>query len=434
MKLRYVFSAPAMLRLQPNKWAVDNPDEYEGITKIINEGLQKIKKSLYVNKDVIDEFEVDILFNAYTENNVGEFIRMNDNFGFSKLFADSGGLQMITQGKTVTHEIKSEIYNVQKIADIAMCFDVIPVEKFKGVTVARSRVTDKVYDPNKAAYCAKETALNIKNQIDSLIDSTSKVSYIIQGNNYQDMVEWFDVGVTELGPELINNIAGLSLADTCIGNGEKESIDMLVAYHLLNKKYGRDIIKDHVHLLGVGSSSRLKPLFYLSKNGFLNNDTTFSFDSTTISMSIIQGKYENENGAINSDNLIEIRKELIDSLEFYSDIMKKYFDNFDIEYIADHMISNIKSTADMINKADNIHYQSIIRAMVPLLCFKRLLYFSKRIDNIIKSVDSDPSPMGMLRYVKDMDDFKRWNDDFGRYMQSKRIYRHGNNLDNLFGE
>ena len=40
---RYVFSAPAMLRLNKSTWEVENPEEFDIHHKMIQEGIKKIQ-------------------------------------------------------------------------------------------------------------------------------------------------------------------------------------------------------------------------------------------------------------------------------------------------------------------------------------------------------------------------------------------------------
>jgi len=74
---------------------------------------------------------------------------------------------------------------------------------------------------------------------------------IVQGNRWEDMVEWFDYIVGEIPASLQHRIAGIATADTCMGNGELESIEMLRAVRAIHDRYG-PAYTNHVHLLGVG--------------------------------------------------------------------------------------------------------------------------------------------------------------------------------------
>ena len=67
-------------------------------------------------------------------------------------------------------------------------------------------------------HCARETAKNIREQINTFIDlkSDTKIFYIIQGNNCDDMIKWFDYGFEELEEHHWEHIQGLAFATTCI--------------------------------------------------------------------------------------------------------------------------------------------------------------------------------------------------------------------------
>jgi hypothetical protein len=72
----------------------------------------------------------------------------------------------------------------------------------------------------------------------------------------------------------------MAIADTCMGNGELESIEMLRgAKHI--SMICHDNIKKHLHILGVGSISRMRPILYLNKSGYLNTFEKVSYDSSS---------------------------------------------------------------------------------------------------------------------------------------------------------
>jgi hypothetical protein len=227
---------------------------------------------------------VSTLYNAYTEkNHIDEFKRL-DNLGSAAVYADSGGLQMVTAGKTITTDIKNQIYKTQTYADYAMCFDVIPLSSVSLTRTRneRSNVGNKIFHSEQHQQAAFATGDNIKSQASFFrtVGAKTKVIIIVQGNNVQDMVEYFKNITTRLDDADYENIGGLAIADTCMGNGELESIKMLIAAKEISKICHPNI-KKHLHVLGVGSIYRMRPILYLLKSGYLSAFERVSYDSSS---------------------------------------------------------------------------------------------------------------------------------------------------------
>jgi hypothetical protein len=227
---------------------------------------------------------VATLFNAYTEANFSEKFGTLNNIGAAARYADSGGLQIVTVGKQITDAIKQQIYKTQTAADYAMCFDVIPLESFSVTRTRneRSNVGNKIFNNSKHAESGRLTGLNIKQQIKTFreLGAKTKVIPIIQGNNADDMILYFNQIAAQLSDEDYAFISGMAVADTCIGNGVLESIEMLKGAKEITK-ICHDNIKKHLHILGVGSVSRMRPILYLNKSGYLNTFEKVSYDSSS---------------------------------------------------------------------------------------------------------------------------------------------------------
>jgi hypothetical protein len=435
MEFRYVFSAPAMLRLMPSSWEKENPDEHAKSACMVKEGMQRLRKDA---ADRIPEmkFGIDILFNAYTEKETGAWLRKHDTFGFEKLYADSGGLQIVTAGKKVDDALKSEIYSIQSNADFAMCFDEIPASTV-GVADSksnRSQTGNKLYHPTRKKETAIKTANNIREQIEILdkLGTNTKVHYIIQGNTHQDMYEWFDDGSKILTDSHFGKVGGVALADTCMGNGPMESIDMLVAYHRIHKEFGYEKVKNHVHLLGLGSVRRLLLAIYLMNSEFLPKDLTISFDSTTFSMSYFMGRFIDSNGNKIQGDPREIRRMFHMVYQYFGDIYRKYVPDLDEDHFIDHVSSEIRSVADTLNNARS-DIRALVRANITLTNCWQILGFIEQVKKIIEISKHDNTPLGMLKYVKDFDDYLHWHREFSHFVPSKRINREsGACLDNFF--
>lgn len=435
MDLRYVFSAPAMLRLMPSSWEKENPDEYAKVVGMIQEGMRRLRAD--ADKSIPGaKFGIDLLFNAYTEKDFGGWLRQHDTFGFDKLYADSGGLQIVTAGKKVDDKLKAEIYGIQSRADFAMCFDEIPAGTV-GVADSksnRSQTGNKLYYPGRKKETATKTAHNIREQIEILdkFGTNTTVHYIVQGNTHQDMYDWFDDGTKVLTDTHFNKVGGIALADTCMGNGPMESIDMLVAYYRIHKDFGVGKTKKHVHLLGLGSVRRLLPVIYLMNSGLLPKDLTISFDSTTFSMSYFMGRFTDSNGNKVQGDPREIRRMFHMVYQYFGDIYRKYIPELDEEHFIDHVTKEIRSLAGAINNA-RPDIQALVRANITLTDCWQVLGFIAQVNRTLEQAKHDRSGIGMLQFVKDYDDYLAWRREFGRFVPSSRIKREQLlTLDNFF--
>lgn len=412
------------MKLQPTRQSKENPESYKKFKNIVLSGAARIKTE--VAKAVTGfDLDVDILFNAYTETEFGTHIRNNDNFNFEKIYADSGGLQIVTLGKPVDDTIKKTIYETQKIADYAMCFDEIPTISIGNGTAGRASTGDKLYQPERAESCAIKTANNIKEQCEVLKDSKSTVFYIIQGNTVDDMISWFDSGATVMTD--YSKIGGLALADTCMGNGTLESIEMIVAYNSIRQKYSSSVVKNHIHLLGVGSVTRLLPFIY-SKGGMLPEDLTVSFDSTSFSMTYMMGKFKNTD---NSNVARYQYEEYFNTiLDYLIDQINTDYDDFDRKEFITHIIDSILSTSDTINKS---RWPEAAQAFITMTILYQLHSFISSLNKSIKLMKNDNSALGRFKLCTNYDQYQSWKSQFGQFIDSKRIRRDTNtSLDEFF--
>ena len=373
----YVFSAPAYLRLMPSKFEQNNQDQYALLAEVVSEGIQKLRKDVERPSERV-HLKISVLFNAYTETAFDSWLRKWGLFGFENLYADSGGLQVVTTGKVADEKLKSQVYVTQSTSEFAMCFDEIPcqnmaVEKklfsdkehkiesaYKkrhandpdlkdgalNTKSNRSMTQNKFFFPERAEACARKTAQNIREQIETFarLNSDTKVFYIIQGNDVDDMVDWFRYGVQELDAWHWDHVGGLALADTCMGNGPQQTVQMLEAYHRIRHTFGEEYVKNHIHLLGVGSVRRLIPLVQMDKGGFLPSKLRVSFDSTTFSMSYVMGRVQmgthhidyndverglrpppQKNNRVSLSQPKEARQVFEQVFDYFSELYAKYF-------------------------------------------------------------------------------------------------------------
>ncbi len=428
MKFDYVFSGPSFLRIGPSK-----PEESEYVTISIDclNQFRDIIKSL----DSTIQLEMSILFNAYTEEVVGNWILDNNKYGFESVYSDSGGLQVVTLGKTITDEVKQKVYKTQSRSDFAMCFDEIPCRIREGAdkTNSRALVHSRVYYPEEMIACAIKTANNIKEQIEILVklNSNAKVFYIIQGNTEDDMVEWFKQGIAVLDNWHWDHIAGLAFGSVCMGNGIQESCDMMAAYHRIRKLYTDEYTKNHIHFLGVGSANRLMPLIYLMKSGFLDDKVRVSFDSTSFGVNHVMGRFLDTTGQLSRADVKNFSKMFGDIFDTFETTFRKYKPTVDRDEIIDHFIKYSRSVSDTINFAPEKN-RDIIRTTCTLAICYQLIGFIKQLKEIhdtngeIKR-KSQANTMAMynLQFIKTLTDYNEWKKvNLSWYNNSTtRVYR-----------
>lgn len=410
--IEYVFSGTNMLKMVPLK-VYTCEDYLSQRVNTISRGIELIERNLN-NRLTTTNVTLSALFNAYVEGHFGDFYSRNRNSGFNNLYADSGGLQMITQGKTITESLKDDIYKAQDKADVAFCFDEIPVEKISEyvdlTSSNRANTSSKVFNAKRFDECAKMTAENVKHQLSKL--KNAKISYIIQGNTFNDMIHWFDIAYEVLGDD-IEKLHGIALADTCMGNGELETCDMLYAGARIFDKYPK--LKRNVHLLGIGSGKRMLPAIILCKNGFMGDNVVLSSDSSSQSMAYTMGK------------TISIDKQLSDyeSYKLFATEMSPVYGglvkDYDAGELAEFITKNNRQSAavEEICSVKTHKFNRIGHSVCPLYsiwCVNRLF-----LD--IEIMINKTSHITLLKNVTDFNDYIDWRNRNYSKLQSKRIKR-----------
>lgn len=279
--LNYIMSAPGMTGV------FTSLDEYPDVVSPLRDYTIKATNQVRTNlKNICKNTtpEVDILYNAYTEARLTSELELKGNLGFSEVYADSGGLQIVTAGKEITEDLKNSVYKNQTYADFAMCFDVIPLSSIsdKRTRNERSNTKNKIFRQDDHREAGRLTGINIKNQADYFRsqNAKTKIIIIVQGNTAQDMEMYFREIEKQLKPEDYDYIGGMAVADTCMGNGEAESIEMLKGARIITKDCHENV-KKHLHILGVGSITRMRPVIYLINSGYISNFQQVSYDSSS---------------------------------------------------------------------------------------------------------------------------------------------------------
>jgi len=437
-QLDYVISAVGMMGVfTPDHKAFWYP-EYKKATLSLMESLNKrIAETCHNTKPL-----VSTLFNAYTEkNHVDEFKRL-ENLGSASVYADSGGLQIVTAGKKKTNDIKNQIYATQTYADYAMCFDEIPLSSvsLKRTRNERSNVGNKVFHSINHQQAAFETGDNIRSQASFFkqVGAKTKVIIIVQGNDIDDMIEYFKNITTRLNDVDYDNIGGLAIADTCMGNGELESIKMLTAAKKISEICHPNI-KKHLHVLGVGSIYRMKPILYLLKSGYLNEFERISYDSSSHTSTFQYGllKVNGTCTSIGSTKTIEVDRHFRSVYNLFSDTFSQYvtedkfINNIFVDEAGDWKYSTIKNRVIETGDPDII--------IPSLLCNAAHTYFQihnfitnldkvmldkhQTIDELNMNIYAKKRPINDLLGVRDQAGMDKWMTDHGKNVKTKNIIR-----------
>ena len=384
-QLEYVISACGMMGVFTPEHDAPWFSLYKSATLSLMQSLKKkISESCNNSKPL-----VSTLFNAYTEKGHVDDLHKLNNLGGDAVYADSGGLQIVTAGKTITEEIKQKIYETQTYADYAMCFDVIPLSSVSLTRTRneRSNVGNKIFHSENLNDSADATANNIKKQVQFFRENNAKtkVIIIVQGNKSSDMITFFERIQNILSEEDYNNIGGLAIADTCMGNGELESIEMLIAAKKISE-FCHPNVKRHLHVLGVGSIARMRPIIYLLKSGYLNAFNRISYDSSSHTSTFQYGllKVNGTCRSIGSYKTPQVETHFRNVYNLFEDTFSQYVseDKF-IENIFGYEISDWKYSTIKNRILNSSNEDDIVST---LLCNAAHTYF--QIHNFVTNIDS----------------------------------------------
>lgn len=260
--LHYIASGCSYLRFNaPRNVDVDQNREY------INQSMEKLTNSS-------KRHEFGLLFNAFTESTFGEKFAKFD--GHKHTHSDSGGLQLITQGKKVNDQIKDEIYATQADwSDLGMCFDEIPIG-MTGATSGRNDVNNRWFKADEMEHFARLTGKNIARQIQVYHERDSKCRPILiaQGNGYDSYLKWVEYVLDEIPQSEHKYIGGVAMGAAALGTGTLEDFERAFIFSQI------PLDVKHLHILGVGSVKRLYPYLAFHASG-LYKDITLSYDSTS---------------------------------------------------------------------------------------------------------------------------------------------------------
>jgi hypothetical protein len=368
------------------------------------------------------DHEFSFLYNAHVEKHFGEvFYSAYRGKGIKQVYADSGGLQIVTQGLNITPALKQKVYESQaRYSDCAMSFDEIPVSII-GDRAVRSDINSKYFDRSKFEWCARESGRNLKNQIETFIamKSESKPMFIVQGGDLDTYIKWCELALEEIPKELHERIGGVAMGAGGIGNGMFE--DCKRAFYYTQTPLFE--MNNHLHLLGIGAVSRMIPTLAMIKSG-LCVDKHISYDSTTHTSGVQMGRYYGPEFKWVQPGKYFINEKGPEYSLINEDI-KKNITSYNVSDEFFHEVMNISVRKYQAKTGD---------PNPPILAFNA--YFASSTINFLRHLDvmrkdfsqihsvmrdDEYTAMMVFSEVKNRTDFEKWEKDMGRYLPSQAV-------------
>lgn len=415
--LEYVVSGTSFMRLA-NPHITDYPDRLEAVNKLLE---------TMVNGHHSHSFS--ILFNAFTEQGYGERIAHYKDH-IDQIHADSGGLQIVTQGMTITPELKNKVYETQaKYADVGMCFDEIPVVLTNDKS-DRNDVKQRYFDFENYKQLATNTANNINDQLDVFENHNSKCKsfVIVQGNDYQTYMDWANIILDKV--QRHDMLGGVAMAGAALGTGPKEDVKRAFIASQIPLRNEEGKLK--LHVLGIGAIRRLLPYLIFSQNG-LYEHVEISYDSTTHSRAVEGGMYYHNEGTIKFNRTLDQKYHTI-----YEDV-----DNFvslDVTMEDFHKIMNW-GTEKWMKEGGTYEDWILVRLKVIFMSIRNFMEHVSKVMQDKDSILAAADKIGLEKHyrnlynVRTLDDFHHWdtNQYLGGAMKSQMVQsKKPNTLDGLF--
>ena len=361
--------------------------------------------------------KISLLYNAYVEKRQGEWMGEYYKPLVHSIHADSGGLQMVTLGRTITNELKEEVYTSQaKNSDIAMCFDVIPVRTLDSGRSERLDLSNRRFDRSDLERCARETGRNLRRQIDFFDEKESKARpmLIAQGNDYDSYMKWTQYVVEELTPYHVSRIGGIAMGAAALGKGSLE--DFKRAFYFTQLPI--ELESKHLHLLGVGSVYRMIPQFIFMQSGLYQN-VEMSYDSTTHTSGVTQGRYYKDDVAYNFTRAFDNHYRIV-----WEDIRKNFpFYEYDLNTFYEALNISSRTYQEKHGNIDpslQTYVAFVSSAIKNFLGHVEKLSTSR--DEIMKmSRGIDATAFNALYSVKTTEDFNHWLQQIGPYVDSEPV-------------
>jgi len=363
LKLEYVASGMSFVRL--NDGRLLNANNKDIFTKMQN----------WVDK-IVEKHRFGMLYNAFQE---ADFPNVLSNFNVP-LYADSGGLQMMTKGVEINGENKAKVFEAQLKAKYAFCLDEVPIERI--AKKKRIVIKDGFFDKGV------ETGKNIKEQIDYFRkhNAETKVFVIVQGQELEDYRNYINGILTQISEEDYPFIAGFAISVACSGSSIYSALKAIMASFELQKLDLPDRIKQRIHYLGFGSTKKFLLIKELSSKFYPQLD--ISADSISATMTYyMSATYINKESKMitfrrySEEYLKEVKDPVIEAIfNDLSDFVKRH--NLDLTEEEFKMIKYVFIKGTFVKRSDLDEKE---RKYYSLML---LLLLLAQIDNIMENVEN----------------------------------------------
>jgi hypothetical protein len=366
--------------------------------------------------DMLQHHNITALYNAFTEVPNGRNMAAGKHFR-TPMHADSGGLQIITRKMKADASIRQRVYEAQaKYAGVAMCFDEIP-------TTVNALASRRKFDPDLVKEKARATGNNILDQAKYFqkIGTDTKVFIVVQGNCMDTYNQWIEEIVKIIPEDLYPQIGGMSFAATSSGSGELQDIERI--YSFANCP-APDQWKHKLHLLGVGSPTRMLPVLGFMHSGLLD-DMLISYDSTTHSSSVTQRRYLSE--ACKFIECGEGNRERLFGLYNYCN------DYFNILADFDTFADTFTYNRDAFITKNGEHNLHIFHEIMIASCMVSVFHLTRRLEEAMEKKSAykklcrerDCNSHQYLVEVKTKEDYDRYMKELGGFLSSSAVKREG---------
>lgn len=373
----------------------------------------------FKSADGVDNHRFSMLYNAYAEAKYPEAFA-NFRECYYKTHADSGGLQLITQGAEINEATKTKIYlNQAKFSDIAMSFDEIPLVTVGGRS-GRNELNTRFYDIDGYKEKARQSGQNLIDQIRVFKEqkSEAKPMMIIHGNNFDNASEWADIILDMIPLDDHKYLGGIAMGGGSFGMAEKEMV--------LRTAVAADVLKrnphlaQYVHFLGIGSVRLLFASFFFRQNGWLK-DVAISYDSTSHSSAPHMGRHIAK-GAVNR----MFTRVLNQDYEIILADIQRHFPSF--KYTLKEFHRNMTTAAGKAKKETGTDFPIIDSFCAIIMASVR--NFQEEVNRCGSDLQAfletyiDPAEWGKYETFKDAnskENYLKWDREFGNVFKSKKI-------------
>lgn len=386
----------------------------------------KIRKVIKTAQDMLSSHVITGLYNAFGEPSIGRNLHQGQFFP-APLHADSGGLQMVTRGMTITEELKNKVYASQaKYSGVAMCFDDIPATQERNPAL-------RLFMESLVEERAATTALNVVEQARQFekLGTDAKIFLIIQGNCVDTYHKWADVCVKTIPKDLHHWVGGIAMAGTTSGMGIREDVERAFAFTSL--PVPREW-KRQTHLLGIGSPNRMLPFTGFLHSGRIEDYTRISYDSTTHSSALTFRRFIDKD----AKNVPYGWDKVATNLVF--NIVNSYF-KIDANEEEFYGIVN-ETREDWINKTTPDVLYKYYEAMIAT-CMASVYHCAAQVEEqyssakmFKKKCSGGMLPLQHLPEIKTEEDYYHFMRHMGPYLTSKKVKRDDafSNLEGFFDE